>query len=115
MFKPDRPIQSRDQDSLQRWPFAKSLAESILKYERQESIAIALYGSWGAGKTSVINLLKKAIAEKSLQLNAGHRPVIVEFRPWHYSDQNQLIAMFFKDLATAIKHEPSIEKAETNK
>ncbi len=112
MFKPGQPIQDRDEDSLGRWPFAESLAEAILQYDSTESIAVGLYGSWGTGKTSLLNLVKKCIEEKSAKLQRKHKPVVVDFAPWHYSDQNQLIEMFFRDLSTAIKHAPGYKKGE---
>jgi len=112
MLKPDQPIQDRKEDSLGRWPFAKSLAEAILQYDSTDSIAIGLYGSWGTGKTSVLNLVKKCIEEKTAKLKSKHTPVVADFTPWNYSDQNQLIQMFFKDLSTAMKHAPGYKKGE---
>ena len=135
MFNPDQPIQSRDEDSLGRWPFAKSLGEALLSYKDTESVAIGLYGSWGTGKTSVLNLVKKYIEEKFADPEPrqkpvvtyfkqwvrkilrrgpagepGRKPFVIDFNPWHYSDQNQLITLFFKDLSTAMKCIPSYER-----
>ncbi len=112
MFKAGQPIQDRDEDSLGRWPFALSLAEAILGYQETESIAIGLYGTWGAGKTSVLNLLEHAIYLRSVEISPQRRPVIVHFNPWHYSDQNQLIAMFFRDLSINTGNKLSDEKAK---
>ena len=34
--------------------------------------------------------------------NSEKRPIIIKFNPWNYSDQNQLIAQFFKELALVL-------------
>jgi len=96
-FNPDKPIEDFPQDRLGRADFARSLARSLAKYDRPESLTIGLYGAWGIGKTSVINLTLKAIPEYSLQ-----EPIIIPFNPWYFSDREHLIRQFLDVLATEI-------------
>ena len=56
MFDADRPITKATQDKLGRSVFAKYLARCILDHQNPESLVIGLYGTWGTGKTSIINL-----------------------------------------------------------
>ena len=55
--EPDRPITAKAQDVLNRAPFAENLARAILNYSSTESLVIGLYGEWGSGKTSIINMM----------------------------------------------------------
>lgn len=103
MFKPDQPISTTDDDLLQRSPFAKSLAESFVKYEDSHSIVTGLYGKWGSGKSSVINMCIEHIEELANELPKKEKPIVIKFNPWNYSDQNQLISQFFKQLSLALK------------
>lgn len=103
MFKPDQPISKLSDDLLQRAPFSISLAESIVKYEDKNSIVTGLYGKWGSGKSSVINMCVEHIEEVTKDLSKKEKPIVIKFNPWNYSDQNQLISQFFKQLSLAIK------------
>jgi len=101
-FGLDQPLHSSDQDLLGRKGFAKNLATAITRCEGSSSIVIGLYGTWGSGKTSLINMAIEGL--NSLQKGiAGHRKVIViRFSPWNFSDQNTLIAQFFEKLSAVL-------------
>lgn len=98
MFTSDLPITNKKQDKLGRIAFAESLGKAILDYKEEDSCVLGLYGPWGSGKTSVINMTVEHIE------NAQHenKPIVMRFNPWNYSDQNQLIAQFFKELARVL-------------
>lgn len=55
-FSADRPITSCSEDLLGRSGFAKSIAAAIKGWIGNDSLVIALYGSWGSGKTSIKNM-----------------------------------------------------------
>lgn len=103
MFKPDQPIQSSKDDILGRKSFAQSLGNAILNYKEKDSIVIGLFGAWGSGKTSIINMALEHIDSVYKQKTNENKPIIVKFNPWNYSDQNQLITQFFKQLSTTLK------------
>ena len=98
MFRSDLPIQSSKEDLLSRAAFSRSLADAILAYTNKESIVTALYGAWGTGKSSVVNLVLERIDESAIDT----RPLLVKFNPWNYSDQNQLVEQFFRSISVAL-------------
>ena len=61
-YSSDQPIVSIDQDSFNRWPFARRIADTIARRNDTGSLVIAIYGVWGDGKTSVLNLMEKALS-----------------------------------------------------
>lgn len=93
----DLPIHSASEDKLNRKSFAQSLAKVLLEYSAPSSFSVGLFGEWGSGKTSLINLVLDDIER------IDERTVIVRFNPWLCSDSKQLITQFFKQLARAIK------------
>lgn len=60
----DTPIKVREQDLIGRIPFAERLADILKSAAGPESLVIGLYGPWGSGKTSVINLVENALSRK---------------------------------------------------
>jgi len=105
MFKPDRPIESNKDDLLGRAGFSQSFGRAILAYQEKDSIVTALYGDWGSGKSSVINMALGCIDELTKDKSNDEKPIIVKFNPWNYSDQSHLIALFFKELSFALRRE----------
>lgn len=103
VFKSDAPIKKIDEDLLNRSNFSKSLADAILSYHEKESIVTGLYGKWGSGKSSVINMCLEQIKQSSESLPDKNKPVVINFNPWNYSDQSQLVFQFFKQLSIALK------------
>ena len=57
MLNSDLPIKSVADDMLNRASFAENLAQTMLDYTVSDGFAIGLYGKWGSGKTSVINMV----------------------------------------------------------
>jgi hypothetical protein len=70
----DRPIQSPLEDRFNRLPFSKRVAHAIMNRPDSSSLVIGVYGKWGDGKTSVLNLMCGEIQSDS-------RFVIVRFNP----------------------------------
>jgi len=103
MFKPDQPIKSHKEDKLGRFSFAQSLGNAILSYKEKDSIVIGLFGAWGSGKTSIINMALEHIDLVSKNKTDDEKPIIVRFNPWNYSDQNQLVTQFFKQLSVVLR------------
>jgi predicted KAP-like P-loop ATPase len=67
-FSTDRPILSKSEDLLGRSKFAESLADVIVGWTGNDSLVIALYGTWGIGKSSIKNLMLAAFSHKE-QIN----------------------------------------------
>jgi len=103
MFRPDQPIDTAKDDLLGRSGFAKSLADSILAYKDSNSIVTALFGKWGSGKSSVINMTLEHLSDASEKLTKDQKPIVIRFNPWNYADQNQLLTQFFWEMSVALK------------
>lgn len=99
----DTPIKAREQDLIGRIPFAERLADILKSAAGPESLVIGLYGSWGSGKTSVINLVENELSRKD---DDGKADVsIVRFEPWNYLTAEQLLAQFLKEVGDSLdKH-----------
>lgn len=102
MFRPDLPIKSSTEDLLSRSSFSRALADAVLAYTHKESVVTALYGEWGSGKSSVVNLILERIDDIAVDMPSDSRPIVVKFNPWNYSDQNQLVEQFFRSLSVAL-------------
>ena len=97
MISPDLPITKSSEDKLNRESFAESLANVMLQSTFPTSFTVGLYGAWGSGKTSLVNMVIEQVERRSTDV------VILRFNPWLCSDPKQLITQFFKQLASAIK------------
>ena len=103
MLLGDQPISNSQQDKLERADFCKYLAKAILSYESNECIVIGLLGSWGSGKSSMLNMIIEFLNKSSKKYNRITKPIIVKFNPWNYPDQNGVLAQFFYNLASKLK------------
>jgi hypothetical protein len=92
----DAPIASKTQDTFNRWPFAKRIADTLAAREDPSCLVIGLYGPWGDGKTSTLNMMAAALG--------GHgNIVVVRFNPWLFRAEEQLLRAFFVTLAEALE------------
>jgi KAP family P-loop domain len=96
----DRPVQERDQDRFG-WhrSFVPQLTRVVQEWPARDGVTVALYGSWGAGKTSVLNLLAS-----DLRANSERHPhtYVMRFDPWFYEDGRSLVRSFFNTLAASL-------------
>lgn len=132
----DKPIEKADEDLLGRSDFAKQFGKSICEYDGKDGLVIGLYGKWGSGKTSIINMaiseipvveaqkienekwysrvnkrIKKIFTSQKTEEDQNHNTIIIRFSPWNYSDKNNLISLFFHEL----KNKLGVAKDEENK
>lgn len=100
-FNTDQPIETKEQDILGRNLFSSKLAESIFEFQDEESLVIGIYGKWGVGKTSIVNLTLKKLEELARN-SQDKEQIIIRFSPWSYSDSDDLKRLFFYSLREAI-------------
>ncbi len=100
-YNTDRPIESTKQDLLGRARFSGLLGKAITNYSGEDSLVIGLYGKWGSGKTSVINMMINEI--DNLYRSDDNKPLIMRFAPWKYSDHDNLISLFFQSLNSKLE------------
>ena len=87
-YVPDSPISDPSMDRLGRWPFAQRVAQTIAVHHDPSSIVVGICGGWGEGKTSVMNLVDRELA--------NHPDVtVVRFNPWRFKDEVHLLQSFF--------------------
>ncbi|WP_027216797.1 KAP family P-loop NTPase fold protein [Butyrivibrio fibrisolvens] len=99
-YSTDRAITNIQDDLLGRASFSQQLGNAIYEYKGQDSLVIGLYGKWGTGKTSVVNMALQSL-EKCSESDEN-KPIIMKFAPWNYSNRDDLISQFFKSLKTKI-------------
>ncbi|MGH2459691.1 MAG: KAP family NTPase [Chloroflexota bacterium] len=99
LLSPDQPLSNPDEDRLGYKPFARSLAESIVRMSPQ-GLVMALYGPWGSGKTTVLKFVEYFLGERP----EDERPIVVRFNPWWYSGRDDLAGPFFRQLLGTINH-----------
>lgn len=93
MPRSDNPIDTRDEDLLGRRKLAEEVRDFLKVLSAEQGHVLALTGPWGSGKTSFLALLKEAIE--------GER-VVIDFNPWMFSGTNQLVEIFFRELAAQL-------------
>ena len=64
MYYSDKPICNFKEDILGRVGFSKNLAETIYNYYNEDGLVIGIFGKWGTGKTSILNMVLKGIEIK---------------------------------------------------
>jgi hypothetical protein len=96
----DQPITSAKYDLLGRSAFARRLASALYAAPKGKngSFTVGLCGSWGSGKTSILNMTVEAMEKRR-----SKTPVIVRFNPWHYPAEELLPGQFLLALATELK------------
>lgn len=92
----DRPLTDPSHDHFQRAPFAKRIAETLISRPSSDSIVVGLYGKWGEGKSTVLNFIRQSLAEEP------DKVAVLNFNPWRFSDETQLLVNFFGELAGII-------------
>jgi hypothetical protein len=110
MYSSDQAIENIEEDLLGRAAFATYLSKTICEYSGSESLVIGLFGKWGTGKTSVINMAIKQVEKASNETT--NKPMIVKFSPWNYSDKDNLISLFFKCLKGKLSKDENRELKE---
>ena len=87
----DEPITAAAQDLLGRGALVDGIRSAIVAWPASQPLVLAVTGSWGEGKTSVINLVLE-------QLRDRNDHVIIEFDPWFFSSPEALIQGFLTSL-----------------
>ena len=97
----DTPINSSDNDLYSFSRLAERIADCICSANAEESsFAIGISGSWGSGKTSLINLIDSELSDrKSHSINT---PELLRFDPWRFNSQEQLLTEFFNSVKTKL-------------
>lgn len=96
LYSSDEPISSSEADRFKRSVFAERVARTIAERRDPNSLVIGIYGPWGDGKTSTLNLTRSVLAQYD-------HIVCVSFNPWHFASDDLLLKGFFESLAHGLK------------
>lgn len=102
----DTPLEDPKYDQFGFACFAKELADTICKVSTDDCLVFALYGKWGAGKTSCLNFVLHFINQKP----ESEKPIVVRFNPWWFSDQGELLNQFFREFFAVLRKENRLKK-----
>lgn len=94
-YSGDHPIQNPAEDKFNRWPFAKRIADTLRDRIDPSCIVLGIYGAWGEGKTSVLNLIEE-------ELKKSDKVAVVRFNPWYFRSEAVLIKGLFETLAEGV-------------
>lgn len=91
----ESPISTIEDDSLGRSSLIEMIANAILAKAKKdhECYTIGIYGKWGEGKTSVLNMLKNY-----LLAHEDDNIYISTFNPWFLKNQEDMLMEFFNIL-----------------
>lgn len=95
----DTPITSITDDRLGRKPMVKNIAAAILNRSKDthSCYTIGIYGKWGEGKTSVLEMVCEQI-----EVNDNNNLEVIKFNPWLFKDQESLLLNFFEVLREGV-------------
>ncbi len=61
----------------------------------QDTFTVGLFGKWGSGKTSIVNMMLKEVEEQQKNCSDSEKLIVIKFEPWNFSSTDQLLSQFF--------------------
>ncbi len=96
----DRPLRNPDEDLLGYRAFSKAIATSIANMRpTEDAFVMAVTGEWGSGKSTALNFVIHELEQTSSQMD------VVEFNPWWFSGEEDMLLAFFAELVAALPQE----------
>lgn len=97
----DSPQVDPAQDAFGYAGFARRIAHAVQQTPSPQGLVMAIHGSWGSGKSSLLNFVKHNLA----QAEDNGRVAVIDFNPWWFDDRNQLAAQFLAQFKSQLPHE----------
>ena len=91
----DNPIRGPQDDVLERTDIAERFAQRVIDLDVSEGAVVSVFGPWGSGKTSFVNLARPVFEQNDVP--------VLEFNPWLFSGADQLIGRFFTELSVELE------------
>ena len=91
----DNPIQRTEDDVLKRAGVADAFARQVLALDASAGNTVGVFGPWGSGKTSFVNLARGAFERAEVR--------VIDFNPWMFSGTEQLVERFLAELSAECK------------
>lgn len=98
IYNSDKPIVSKENDQFNRYNFSKRIGETILERKNDNGLVLGLFGIWGEGKSSVLNMIE-GILENHEEI------LIIKFNPWRFKDEESLIFNFLENLSETLDYQ----------
>lgn len=91
----EAPIKKDKEDLLGRMPLVEMISTAILKKaeNNHECYIIGVYGKWGEGKTSVLNMVQNYLSQQK-----NKNIATLNFNPWILKNQESMLTEFFSIL-----------------
>lgn len=93
----DKPIDTLDEDGLAYNALAQRIASSIIQNTWEESFSIGIAGSWGAGKSSMLHLIKNCLKNRN-------DIIVIEFSPRQSATLHDIQKDFLSQLSDSLSH-----------
>jgi predicted KAP-like P-loop ATPase len=106
----DAEIHTAAEDRLGRVPFCRRVVDRIAAAGRGPSVVFGLAGAWGAGKTSVLNIVGDLLKQEH-----GEHWAVVQFTAWSASDVEALTDEFYQAIATAMPRDTEAGRHAVNR
>lgn len=103
----DRAVSTKDDDEFGFVSIAESLAPRIAKASQGDGVVIGLEGSWGSGKSSLMNLIRQQIDDDD---NESVHTITIA--PWLDGDTHSLIMPLLHQIAKVLELES--EKSDSD-
>jgi energy-coupling factor transporter ATP-binding protein EcfA2 len=82
-----------DSDALDYRTYAEALASTIGRLDQQPTpITIAIYGAWGSGKSSLMNILEKILPYKTIRVSV-----------WNFANEEEVWKAFLQSLLLKVR------------
>jgi predicted KAP-like P-loop ATPase len=95
------PISDPSMDRIGRANFAANIADIIINNKVKSPAVIGLYGTWGYGKTSVLNMVEYYIKEKAPKDNINI--LFIKFNPWVNFQSHMIIKSMFDKIIESLQ------------
>ncbi|QXP69364.1 hypothetical protein H0I29_12090 [Polaribacter sp. R2A056_3_33] len=103
-YQSNNAIQSTSEDIFNFTPYAKKIQEAIrLSGKSDEPMIFGVYGKWGEGKSSFLNLIFKDL--EAGVASDSKKIIKFKFNPWRYQSEDKMLLEFFNALIKVINND----------
>ena len=91
--------------------YAKTIAGLIANKENKTPLVIGIYGSWGSGKTTLMQTVRSHLGEiEGYKDKTPYRNCkTVWFQAWKYKDEDEILAALIEEIFKAMKSDDFFE------
>ena len=113
-IKEDIPISSLSEDELGRKSLVCLVVDAIKNnmFHDHPAMTIGIYGAWGEGKTSVMQMVKSELEKEKEK--EREKVKAIWYNPWSVADENKILMEFFSHLSNIAFNDRAISTAIEN-